>query len=107
MSNKPWEQKAPWVAELGLSLRGSWRIYTCYSTLDELLCATDADLLRMGNFGAKSLQELKEAFERLGLVRTEDPEEMLRVADKMEQAVWSLRCRAKQALDVSRKPRQF
>ena len=104
MTDRPWEQQAPWVAELGLSLRGSWRIYSCYASLDELLCASDEELLRLGNFGPKSLQEFKEAVERLGLVRTQDPEAMLRAADKMEQAARSLRFRAKQALDVQVKP---
>jgi DNA-directed RNA polymerase alpha subunit len=104
VSNKPWEQEKPWIRDLNLSLRASWRIYSCYSCLDELLCATDAELLRMGNFGRKSLQELNVALDRAGLVRAESAEDMLRAADKMEQAAKALRYRAKQALDVHVKP---
>jgi DNA-directed RNA polymerase subunit alpha len=63
-----WANLARSVEELELSVRS----YNCLKnaniqTLDELVQKTDSEMLRTRNFGRKSLNEIKETLEDMGL----------------------------------------
>ena len=73
IEQKELEKKLEWsTAELGLSVRTT----NCLdeqgiSTIGDLLACRREDLLRIANFGEKTLEDVYRALERLGFYRTD------------------------------------